>query len=154
METAAAFAGVLGLAGLAAQAITTTIQIRDLCASYAAAEEEIEGVSKSLEDLQNLMEETKRLAESPSVVQATTLLTRTRMANLLKNCQKELQHWIYRIDRAIPTDVSRSKQLWKKIIVVADKPKLVDLKNKTGAYVNQMSGMLGVMRGYVLRSWT
>lgn len=72
-----------------------------------------------------------------------------RMETLLKNCDRDLKSWIYRIDNTFPHGNSKIRQRWKKIIVAVDKPKLVDLVSKVSVYTSQIDGMLGIMRGYV-----
>lgn len=75
MEPASAVAGIIGLAALV---LETTLKIRELCHGYSSAEGDVSRVLDSLQSLQNLLEETKRIANSPPVVQSTTALTRTR----------------------------------------------------------------------------
>jgi hypothetical protein len=55
--------------------------------------------------------------------------------------------WASRIDHHIPKkDASRLGKSWKKIIIAVDKPKLDDLTTKVMHYVDQIDGLLGVMR--------
>jgi hypothetical protein len=75
MDGASAVAGLIGLAALV---LHTTLKIRSICEGYSAAQEDIEGVSRALQSLQDLLEETQRLAGNPAVVKASTVLTRTR----------------------------------------------------------------------------
>lgn len=75
MDGASAVAGLIGLAALV---LDTTLKVRSLCKAYSAAQEEIDRVSAALQSLQDLLEETQRLAGTPAVVEATTHLTRTR----------------------------------------------------------------------------
>lgn len=75
MDPASAVAGLLGLAALVRQ---TTVKLRGLCQDYATAKEDVERVSASLQTLQDLLEETARLINDPSIIRATTMLTRSR----------------------------------------------------------------------------
>jgi hypothetical protein len=69
---------VAGLIGLAAFVLKTTSQLRGLCQNYASASEDVGRVSSSLQTLQGLLEEATRLMREPSIIKATTMLTRSR----------------------------------------------------------------------------
>jgi hypothetical protein len=75
MDAASSVAGLIGLAALVAQ---TTVQLRWLCQNYASAIEDVERVSSSLQTLQDLLEEATRLVKDPSIISATSMLTRSR----------------------------------------------------------------------------
>jgi hypothetical protein len=75
MDPASAVAGLIGLAALVMQ---TTAKLRGLCQDHATAKEDAERVSASLQTLQDLLEETTRLINEPSIIRATTMLTRSR----------------------------------------------------------------------------
>ncbi|KAE9371963.1 hypothetical protein N431DRAFT_456722 [Stipitochalara longipes BDJ] len=144
MDGASAIAGIIGLAALVLQ---TTLQVRTICEEYSTAKEDVNRVSEALQSLQNLLEETQRLAGTPEIVNATVPLTRSRLKYLLTNCEKELRTWIHRIENAIPQGTSRARQRWKKIIVAVDKPKLTDLASKVLSYNVQIQAMLAIMQG-------
>lgn len=75
MDGASAIAGLISLAALVLQ---TTLQIRGICEEYSSAKEDVDRVSDAIQSLQNLLQETQRLAETPEVFGATAPLTRTR----------------------------------------------------------------------------
>jgi hypothetical protein len=69
------------------------------------------------------------------------------MENLLMGCDKDLKHWIDRINNALPPGVSKAKQMWKKAIVAVDKPKLGDVVVTASFYTSRIDSMLGILRG-------
>jgi hypothetical protein len=75
MDPASSVAGIIGLAALVVQ---TTVQLRWLCQNYATAIEDVERVSSSLQTLLDLLEEATRLMNDPSIINSTTMLTRSR----------------------------------------------------------------------------
>lgn len=75
MDPASSVAGLIGLAALVVQ---SAVQLRWLCQNYATAREDIGRVSASLQTLQDLLEEATRLINDPSIINATTMLTRSR----------------------------------------------------------------------------
>ena len=77
MDGVSAVSGLLGLAGLAALVLQTAAQLRGLCHDYAEAQGDIDRVSNALQTLQGLLEETVRLCNDETVVNASTLFTRS-----------------------------------------------------------------------------
>jgi hypothetical protein len=70
------------------------------------------------------------------------------MNTILHHCQKDLELWASRLDHHIPTNhASKLGKRWKRIIIVVDKPKLMDLTTRISQYIDQIDAMLGVIRG-------
>ena len=75
MDPASAVAGLIGLAALVLQ---TAVTLKGLCQDYASAEGDVQRILASLQTLEDLLEEATRLIKEPSIIGATTLLTRSR----------------------------------------------------------------------------
>lgn len=108
MDPASAVAGLIGLAALV---IDTTIKIRELYRSYSEAQEDISRVLSSLQTLEDLVQESRRLAGDDQIVKSSTLLTRTRSVS--KSC-----NWKHYTD---------TRQNGQRVIELRKRPKAMDL---------------------------
>jgi hypothetical protein len=141
-------ASILGILGVAGQAIESASTLYTFCKAYKVVNSELERMIQDIESLFNLLVEIKRLlpvlsatASSPEIINAAQ--------RQIQTCNVDLASWVQKIDFLNLDTAKGPRAMYKKVKIVADKGYFAGIRTQLSSHREEITLLITVLASYV-----
>lgn len=143
MEAAASVAGLLGLAGLVIQGVTT---LQTFCSNFEGASQDATDAIRDLRGIQNILEQLSTFPKHDAFRSSTIAM----LEREVQECGLDVDRWVGQIAKLDPSAKKRLKRFKSKASSAFKHAEIVEMRGKTASHRSQLTILVEMLGRYAL----